>query len=385
MNEPRLDPQRQARAREYARIRRRLLLLNIGLTFGGLVFVQASGLSVWLRDWLVAHGLHSPWALVAAYVALGMTAYTLALLPLDWYEGYVLPHRFELSTQTPRGWLIDQLKSFALSLLLGIPIAEVLYWLLRAYPTTWWIFGGMFLLFLTIVLGQLAPVLIVPLFYTLTPLDDEELRRRIERLAQRVGVRIADVYTIDLSSRTRAANAMVMGLGRTKRIALGDTLYNEYDADEIETILAHELGHQVHHDLELGILVQSLLTFGGLYLAHRFLQWGVGVFGLKGVADIAGLPLFVLAMSLFALITMPLGNAYSRWRERLADAFALRTTGKPEAFARAMTRLANQNLAEADPPRWVVWLLYSHPPIRERIEAAHRFMQSESTVQGEPT
>ena len=281
--------------------------------------------------------------------------------------------------------MIDQLKSFALSLLLGIPIAEVLYWLLRAYPTTWWIFGGMFLLFLTIILGQLAPVLIVPLFYTLTPLDDEELRRRIERLAQRVGVRIADVYTIDLSSRTRAANAMVMGLGRTKRIALGDTLYNEYDADEIETILAHELGHQVHHDLELGILVQSLLTFGGLYLAHRFLQWGVGVFGLKGVADIAGLPLFVLAMSLFALITMPLGNAYSRWRERLADAFALRTTGKPEAFARAMTRLANQNLAEADPPRWVVWLLYSHPPIRERIEAAHRFMQSESTVQGEPT
>lgn len=383
MSEPHLDPQRQARAREYARLRRRLLLLNIVLSFGLLLGVQASGLAVWLRDWLLAHGIRSPWAMVAAYVGLGFTAYTLLFLPLDWYQGYHLPHRFGLSTQTMRGWLIDQLKSFALGLFLGVPIAEVLYWLLRTFPTTWWVWGGIFLLFITVVLGQLAPVLIVPLFYTLTPLDDDELRQRIERLAQRVGVRIADVYTINLSARTRAANAMVMGLGRTKRIALGDTLYNEYDADEIETIIAHELGHQVHHDLEWGIVVQSLLTFGGLYVAHRFLLWGVDVFGLQGLGDIAGLPLFALAMSLFALLTMPLGNAYSRWRERLADGFALQTTGKPDAFARAMTRLANQNLAEADPPRWVVWLLYSHPPIRERIEAAHRFRAQQSTIQGE--
>jgi STE24 endopeptidase len=162
---------------------------------------------------------------------------------------------------------------------------------------------------------------------------------------------------------------MVMGLGRTKRIALGDTLYTRYSPDEIETIIAHELGHQVHHDLELGIAVQSLLLLAGMYVAHLFLAWGVRVFRFEGPGDIAALPLLLLAVGLFSVVTLPLSNTYMRWREHLADRFAVRTTGNRRAFIRAMLRLANQNLAEADPPRWVVWLLYSHPPIRDRVTA----------------
>lgn len=365
-----LDDERQEDAREYARIRRYLLLLNLTVTAVLVVGALVTGLSSWLKETLIAAGLTSQWLLVAGYFAAALLAYTLVMVPLSWYSGYVLPHRYGLSTQTPADWFKDQAKSLALTLVIGLLVGEVMYWLLRNQTDIWWIWAAAFLILFTIVLGHLAPVLIVPLFYTLTPLDDEELVERIKKLADRTDVTIADIYTIDLSSKTTAANAMVMGLGSTKRIALGDTLYEEYSHDEIETIIAHELGHQVHHDLELGIVVQSVLLLAGMYVAHLFLTWGVGAFGLDGIGDIAAFPLLVLAIGIFSLITMPLNNAYSRWRERLADRYALQTTEMPRAFANAMTRLANQNLADVDPPRWVVWLLYSHPPIKERLAAA---------------
>jgi STE24 endopeptidase len=153
----------------------------------------------------------------------------------------------------------------------------------------------------------------------------------------------------------------------------GDTLLDNFNNDEIETVLAHELGHHVHNDVSKGILVQSALTLGGLWLASLGLGWGVGAFGLSGVADIAGLPWLMLVVGAFGLVTMPLGNAYSRWRERLADRYALQTTEKPRAFANAMTRLADQNLSEADPERWVEVLLYSHPAISRRVAMAETF------------
>lgn len=373
---PHLDPHRQERAREYARLRRRLMVVDLAVSAGLVVAFLLSGLSVTLKTWLQAVGVRDELLLVAVYVALVYTGYTLFTMPLAWWEGFVLPHRYDLSTQTLRGWFVDQIKGFALGLVLGVPVAEVMYWLLRTVPTTWWVWAALFLIGFTVVLGHLAPLLIVPLFYRMVPLEDPELRDRIERLARRAGVRVADVYTINLSSRTRAANALVMGLGRTKRIALGDTLYGEYTPDEIEAILAHELGHQVHRDLELGILVQSVVILGGMYAAHRFLLWGVSAFGFEGPGDISGFPLLVLAVGLFGLLVFPALNAFSRWRERLADRYALEVGSAPEAFASAMIRLANQNLAEADPPRWAVWLLYSHPPIKERIALARAYQET---------
>jgi len=329
-----------------------------------------SGASTWLKAALVSAGLSSAWVLTAAYLALVLVGYTVVTLPLTWWAGYVEPHRYGLSTQTPRSWLVDQLKSLALSLAFGLAAGEVIYWLLRTFPSTWWAWASAFLLAATVFLGFISPVLILPIFYRLVPLDDADLVGRIGRLAERTGRHVAGVYTINLSARTTAANALFMGLGRTQRIALGDTLYAEYSADEIETIVAHELGHQVHHDLYQGLVLQGLLLVGSLYLAHLFLGWGVARFGFAGPGDVAALPLVLIAAGLFSLVTMPLANGYSRWRERLADRFSIQATGKPGAFARAMIRLANQNLSEADPPRWVVWLLYSHPPIGERIALA---------------
>jgi len=346
------------------------MLVELGAAAVLAVGFLVSGASAWLEAVLVGAGLRSPWALTAAYLALALVGYTVLTLPLAWWGGYVEPHRYGLSTQTPRSWLADQLKSLVLSLAFGLAAGEVIYWLLRSFPSTWWVWASGFLLAATVFLGFISPVLILPIFYKLTPLDDAGLVERIRGLAERTGRRVAGVYTINLSARTTAANALFMGLGRTQRIALGDTLYAEYSADEIETIVAHELGHQVHHDLYQGLALQAALLVGSLYLAHLFLGWGVARFGFSGPGDVAALPLLLIAAGLFSLVTMPLSNAYSRWRERLADRFSIEATGKPAAFARAMARLANQNLSEANPPRWVVWLLYSHPPIGERIALA---------------
>ncbi|MEJ2150691.1 MAG: M48 family metalloprotease [Chloroflexota bacterium] len=138
-------------------------------------------------------------------------------------------------------------------------------------------------------------------------------------------------------------------------------------------MLAHELGHHIHKDVPLGIAFNTALTLLTFWAAGLALRWGVNALGLAGIADPAGLPLLALVGGVLGLVAMPLGNAYSRWRERLADRYALESTRKPDAFADAMTRLANQNLADADPERWVVLLLYSHPPIRERVSAAQAF------------
>jgi STE24 endopeptidase len=363
-----LDQGRQAAARDLARQHRRLMVVETLLSFALVIGFLLTGLSVWLKDLLQHARIMSPAALVAAYTALVYAGYTLVTSPLSWYGGFVLPHRYGLSTQDRASWIEDEMKSLFLGLVLGVPVAEVIYWLLRAFPGTWWVWAAAFLILFAVLLGHLAPVLIMPLFYKFRPLDDPQLVDRIRALAEKANTRIVGVYTINLSKRTTAGNAMVVGLGAAKRIALGDTLYADYSPQEIETIIAHELGHQVHHDLELGIIVQSLLFLGGMYLANLFLNWGVSHFGFQGPGDVAAMPLLVLAIGLFSFVTMPLINGYSRWRETLADRFAVRTTRNPLAFARAMIRLANQNLSEADPPRWVVWLLYSHPPVKERVK-----------------
>ncbi len=372
MGEPSLDPERQKKAKEYARIRRRLMLVDLGL--GGVYALVwlLSGASVWLRDQILDLS-QQPLLVVALYAIVFGGIYALLDAPLSYYRGFVLPHRYGLSTQTFRAWLWDQVKAGAIGGVLGLVLIEVMYALLRVSPDWWWLWTALVMLLFTVILSNLAPVLIFPLFYKFTPLDDEDLVDRLTRLAERAGARVRGVYRFDMSSKTVEANAAVAGLGNTRRIILGDTLLDNFSADEIETVLAHELGHHVHGDMIKGILVQSALTLGGLWLASLALEWGVVFFGFEGVADVAAMPWLALVLGAFGLITMPLSNAYSRWRERLADRYALETTHKPQAFATAMTRLADQNLADADPERWVEVLLHSHPAISRRVAMAEEF------------
>ncbi|HEX2980207.1 MAG TPA: M48 family metallopeptidase [Anaerolineaceae bacterium] len=369
-----IDPQRQRRAKEYARLQRRV---SVGsMLVGGLYVIAwlALGWAVTVRTALAAR-IDSPWLLVAAFAVVFGGISALLDLPMEYYTGFVLPHQYGQSNQTLSGWVGDQVKSLLISLPLGLGLLELIYTLLRAAPETWWLWVALVLIGFSVLMSNLAPVLIMPIFYRVVPLGEEraDLVDRLTRLAERAGTRVRGVFQIDMSRRTKSANAAMMGLGNTRRIVLGDTLIGEFSDDEIETVMAHELGHHVHRDLPLGILVEGVLTLVGLALAALVLRLGVSEFHLQSPADPASLPLLALAMGAYGLVTMPLGNAFSRWRERRADQYALRMTGNGAAYASALARLANQNLSDADPEPWVEWLFYSHPALGKRIRMAQEW------------
>jgi STE24 endopeptidase len=379
-----IDPQRQKEARGYARLKYRLLVVDLALGGTFVLVLLLSGLSSRLKALIMA-STSQPLLVVAGYFFLLSLAYGVLLSPLEYYGGFVLPHRYGLSTQTLRAWLTDEIKGGLLGLGMGLIIIEVIYYLLRVMPSLWWLVTAIFMLFFTVILANLAPLLFVPLFYKFTPLADEELVGRLMKLAERANTRVRGVFTINLSSKTRAANAALMGLGNTRRIVLGDTLYADYSADEIETILAHELGHQVRHDTWWSLLFQSALTLIGLYAAHLGLSWGVRVMGFAGLDDVAALPLLALVMAGFMTLTTPLSNTVLRWRERMADEYALQMTGRPQAFVSVMVKLANQNLSQLHPEPWVEFILYSHPSIEKRIRHGQSFERERSGAYGAQT
>jgi STE24 endopeptidase len=383
-----INPERQQRAREYARIRHRLLLVDLGLAAAFLLILVGTGLSTGLRDALAGTGGWQPvahWAplQVGLYFCILLLAYQLLDAPLSYYSGFVLPHRYQLSHQSLGGWLADQGKGLVLGLVFELAAVEVLYLLLAVQPTLWWLWAAGAMLLVSVVLANLAPVLILPLFYKLTPLQDEELSRRLLALAERANTRVRGVFTMNMSQKTSTANAALMGLGNTRRIVLGDTLLGVYPPDEIEVVLAHELGHHVHRDIWKLILTQIILTLGGLYLVNLGLHWAVESAHLyPALTDVAAMPLVGIALGLFGLVTMPIGNGISRLIESQADEYALQTTHKAEAFTSAMTRLANQNLSELDPGPVIEFLLYDHPAISKRLKRAERFKAARDTASG---
>ena len=377
-----LDPEKQKQAKEYARIRRRLWLVDNILSalyaLAWLFFSWASALRNWLTDnWSL---FTNPWLLVPAFVFVFGGIYSLISLPLGYYSGFVLPHRFGQSNQTLKDWIIDQLKGLAIGAPLGLILIELLYLSLRATGDLWWLWAAAGMLVFSVLLSNLAPILIMPLFNKYVPLGDEhkELAERLLALAKRANTKVRGVFKFDMSKRTKSANAALTGIGNTRRIVLGDTLINEFSTDEIETVLAHELGHHVNRDIPLLITFGAVSTALSLYLASLALNWATAYFGFSGPADIAAFPALSLIFGTYGLVTMPISNAVSRWREKMADDYALQATGKNEAFASAFTRLANQNLGEIDPEKWVVFMFYSHPPLGERIEKARNWRTSSS-------
>lgn len=368
-----LDPEKQKRAKHLARINRRLMVVDLVISAVYFVAWLAFGWSQALRNWLLSF-TNNAWLLVFLYVLVIGAILFVINLPLTFYQGYSLPHRFGLSTQKIGGWITDQIKGILLGGILGTIVLEIIYAILRSYPNLWWLWVAAFLLVFNVILANLAPTLLMPLFNKFVPLGDEhaDLAERLLQLARRSGTYVRGVFKFDMSRRTKQANAGLTGLGNTRRIIIGDTLLNEFTPDEIETIMAHELGHQVNKDIPLGIAFSTLTTLVGLYLASLGLSYGVSVLGFTNSADIAAFPILLIVLGLYGLVTMPLENGFSRWRERRADEYALRLTHNGAAYASALRRLANQNLSDAEPEAWVEWLLYSHPALGKRIAMAER-------------
>src|SRR6266498_695901 len=369
-----LDPEKQKQAKQYARIRRRLWLVDTVFSAVYALLWLFLGWAISLRTWLTTF-TSNPWLLVPLFVIIFGGIYTIINLPLGYYSGFVLPHRFGQSNQTFKDWVIDQLKGLAVGAPLGLILLELLYLALRVTGNLWWLWAAGGMLGFTVILSNLAPVLIAPLFNKYVPLGDEhkDLAERLLALARRANTKVRGVFKFDMSRQTKAANAALTGIGNTRRIVLGDTLINEFSTDEIETVLAHELGHHVHRDIPFLITFGTLSTTLSLFLASLALNWAIRYFGFSGPADVAAFPALGLILGAYGLITMPIDNAVSRRRESMADDYALQSTGKKEAFASAFTRLANQNLGEVDPEKWVVFMFYSHPPLGERISKANHW------------
>jgi STE24 endopeptidase len=370
-----LDPEKQKQAKEYSRIRRRLWLLDTSLNAIYALAWLFFGWSISVREWLTTITTND-WLLVALYIIIFGGIFAIINFPLGYYSGFVLPHRFGQSNQLLKDWVIDQLKGLAIGAPLGLLLLELLYLALRLTGDTWWLWAAGGLLLFNVILSNLAPILIMPLFNKYVPLGDEhkELEERLLNLAKNANTKVKGVFKFDMSKRTKAANAALTGIGNTRRIILGDTLINEFTLDEVETVLAHELGHHVNKDIPFLITVGTLLTTLGLFIASLALDYAVTFFSFQSISDIAAFPALSLIISAYGLLTQPLENALSRWRENMADDYALQSTKKGEAFASAFTRLANQNLGEIDPEKWVVFMFYSHPPLGERVEKAKRFV-----------
>lgn len=369
-----LDQEKQKQAKQYARIRRRLWLVDTAFSAIYALAWLFLGWSIALREWVTT--FTDNWILITAlYVIVFGGVYSILTLPLGYYSGFVLPHRFGQSNQSLNDWIIDRIKGLAIGGPLGLLMLEMLYLALRLTGDAWWLWAAGGLLLFNVILSNLAPVLIMPLFNKYVPLGDEhkELEERLLNLAKRANTKVRGVFKFDMSKRTKAANAALTGIGNTRRIILGDTLINEFTADEIETVLAHELGHHVHKDIPFLIISGTLLTTLGLFIASLALDSAVSYFSFTSVADVAAFPALSLILGAYGLLVQPLENALSRWRENMADDYALSSTGKHEAFASAFTRLANQNLGEIDPEKWVVFMFYSHPPLGERIAKAKQF------------
>jgi STE24 endopeptidase len=355
-------------ARKYNRIRRWLGMGEFALGLALLLVLLLTGWTGGIRD--IAYRFQSYVLAVFLYTLMLIVISKLLGLGLDYY-GFRLEHRYKLSNQKLRGWIWDEAKGLLVSAILGGLLVELLYFIIRQYPQHWWVLAWLGFLGVAILLAQLAPVILLPIFYKFEPLHNDELKARLVRLGERAGTRVRGVYKWHLSEKSKKANAALTGLGNTRRIILADTLLDNYSSDEIEAVLAHELGHHVHKHILKSIGVQAGVTFVGFWAANWALNYSIDRWHMfETISDFANLPLLILIFTLLSFFLMPALNAFSRYNERQADRYAFESIASVAPFVSSMNKLAEQNLAERTPSRWVEWWFHSHPAIARRVAAA---------------
>jgi len=363
----------------YNRIRRWLGIADVGVAFVFLLVLLVTGWSGSLRDLAYRMGFGGYSLSLFMYLLLLLVISKALSAGLDYY-GFQLEREYRLSTQRFRSWLWDEIKSFLVGLVMGSIVVELLYFTIRHMPEYWWILAWLLFMALFVAMAQLAPVVLFPIFYKFEPLENEDLRRRLVVLSQRAGTRVRGVYRWRLSEKSKKANAALTGLGATRRIILADTLLDNYTPEEIEAVLAHELGHQVHRHILKSILVQAAITFVGFWAANWTLHYAIDrqLFEFVQISDFANLPLIALVSVVLSFLLMPLLNAYSRFNERQADRYVFESIASVEPFISSMNKLAEQNLAERAPSRWVEWIFLSHPSISRRLAAAEAWNRTQA-------
>ena len=360
-------------ARRYNRLRRWLGVADFVLGLAFLLVLLITGWSGALRDYAIQISPEHYSIAVFFYVFMLMVISKLLGTGLDYY-GFRLEHRYHLSNQKLRSWLWDEFKGWLLGLALGTLLVELLYFTIRQSPQHWWLIAWAVFMLLFVLFAQIAPIVFLPIFYKFEPLENEDLKERLMRLGERAGTRVRGVYEWKLSEKSKKANAALTGLGATRRIILADTLLRNYSDDEIEAVLAHELGHHVHKHILKSIAVQAGVTLFGFWAANAVLHYAMESSHLfETMSDFANLPLLVLVSTVLSFLLMPVLNSYSRFNERQADRYCFRSITSVAPFISSMNKLAEQNLAERTPSKWVEWFFHSHPAITKRVAAAENW------------
>ncbi len=367
--------ERLEKAIRYQKAKNTHYFLDQGYTLILLVLFLFVGISAYLRRQIEKFTRKRFWV-VAFYTFLFLILAFIFGFPSSYY-GFSLEQKFGLSNQNFSQWFGEQLKGLLVVAIIGLLSVEGIYLALKKSPRRWWIYVSVVFIIFTVVLVNLAPVLIMPLFNKFTPLPKGELRDKLIALSQKANVPVEDIFTVDMSKQTKEANAMFTGLGNTKRVVLGDNLVKEYTPDEIEVVIAHEMGHNLLHHIWKMIIFSAIMSAIGFLIIHLL---GGGIINkyrnklkIENMADVASLPLFLLIFSIYGIITMPVMPTYSRHAEKQADKFALDITHNKEAFISAMNKLAYDNLSDPNPSPVIEFLLYDHPPIAKRIEFAEEY------------
>lgn len=369
------------KAARYHRLRRRSAGLAAAWTLGLLLALLLTGGSRTLRDVALAAaadaGLPVPFQLAAGAaicaLAIGIL-HEAGAFPFAWFGAFLLDRRYGLSRQTFTAWGIDYLKGLGLGLVAAAAAAACVYLALAWWPGWWWLPTAAGAVVVSIGLTWAAPIIVFPLFFRVTPLQKAGLRDRLMALAEGAGARAVGIYEWRLGEKTSRANAVLTGMGNTRRILVSDTLVSDYSDEEIAIILAHELSHHVHHDVWRGLALEAAIVTLGLWAGDAGLRLATAPLGLGAGSDLAGMPVLVLAAMGVSLLALPLSNAISRGHERRADRYALDTTRNPAAFISAMRRLAARNLAEDDPPRLARIFFHTHPPFADRLASAQAWV-----------
>ncbi|MBK6771658.1 MAG: M48 family metallopeptidase [Ignavibacteria bacterium] len=364
--------EKSALAKKYAKTNQLLSLTETVIFFAAIVILLFTGLSKKIEA--VAYGFTSNdyFALLIFFGIIGI-AEGIISFPIGFYSDYILEHRYGLSNQTLKGYFSEKLKGLLLGLILGVPLMFAFYYILHTFGSNWWIVLGVFMFFVSVIIGRLAPTLIMPLFYKFKPIENESLKERIMALCLKTGVKIQGIFTFDMSKNTKKANAAFTGIGKSKRIILGDTLINNFTESEIETVFAHEMGHYTKKHILKLMTVSTLLSFAGLFITAELYQASLSYFNFESITQIAALPLLFLYLSLYGLVTTPISNIQSRKYEWEADTYALQTTMDRDSFISSMEKLADQNLSDKTPNKVIEYLFHSHPSIEKRIQFARDF------------
>jgi STE24 endopeptidase len=371
------ETQRRAKNYLYSGLRASLVRGIVIFVLALLVF--ALRLSTALEDFVRVY-VSEPSLIVALYTLIGYAVFWLVSFPFDYYEEYVLEHKFDLSTETLGMWLLDKVKASILSVLFILFIVEGIYNFMWLNPTYWWFLLWLVAALVTTFFMYVSPVLIMPLFYKFPRLKDEELLNRLTKLTDKAGIKIIGVFEMKVGEKTKKANAALTGIGNTRRILLSDTFLSNYSNDEIESVMGHEIGHHIYgHTWKFSIMFSGIFLIV-LFLTSQILQATFGFFGLERVDSVASLPVFALVSGLLFAVFTPLINMFSRRAEGNCDQYELDLVEKPDAYISAMVKLSDQNLGYAYPSPLIEFMLYDHPSGKKRIERALTYKQLHSTV-----